>query len=120
MRHQLFFLFMLLLLHPVQLMSQTAIQSADDLYAMTMDGDYYLTCDITVEHWSPLGVFTGTFDGRGFCITFDSGEIDANGYGGFFSETNGAVIRNPVTTGDFLAQRWPAAGWWPMPSTLAS
>lgn len=110
MRQQLFFLFMLLLLHPVQLMSQTAIQSADDLYAMTMDGDYYLTCDITVEHWSPLGVFTGTFDGRGFCITFDSGEIDANGYGGFFSETNGAVIRNLVTTGDFLGATVASGG----------
>ncbi len=45
-----------------------AINTAEDFYAMNLEGNYYLAADITVDT-TLTGTFTGTFDGKGHSIT---------------------------------------------------
>lgn len=103
MNKNTFLLILSLLACVVTAKPQTAIGSSAELAAMNMSGSYYLTADIVVDHWSPVGVFTGTLDGRGHCITLKQCHADSNGYGGLFSSTNGAVIRNLIVGGNILS-----------------
>ena len=102
MKKHTFLLILLLLACVVAARPQTAIGSSDELATINMDGSYYLTADLVVDHWSPAGVFTGTLDGRGHCVTIQQCHADSNGYGGLFSSTDGAVIRNLIVGGNFL------------------
>ena len=71
----------------------TAINSAADFAAMTADGKYYLTADITIDAtWK--GSFTGTFDGNGKTITTTVAPL--------FEEFNGTLL-NLTTAGDVTA-----------------
>ncbi len=45
-----------------------AINAAEDFYAISLDGNYYLTADIKLET-TLSGTFTGTLDGKGHSIT---------------------------------------------------
>lgn len=81
--------------------AQTPIGTAAELLAMATNGNYYLTSDITVDNWVAKGPFSGTFDGRGYCINLSSITADASGNVGLFSVTNNAVISNLVVTGWF-------------------
>ena len=83
------------------LMAQTAIGTGEALASMSMEGDYYLTDDIEIDQWTPLGVFTGTLDGRGHTVTIDQCLPDAAGHTGLFSVTEGAVLRNLIVGGAF-------------------
>lgn len=103
MNKNTFLLFLSLLALITSARSQTAIGNSEQLAAINMNGSYYLTADLVVDHWSPVGVFTGTFDGRGHCITIKQCQADSNGYGGLFSSTNGAVISNLIVGGNFLS-----------------
>ena len=88
----------------IGLKAQSPISSATDLETMSMDGNYYLTTDVEVEDWTPLGVFTGTLDGRGHVITIANGVPDGDGRLGLFAQTNGAEIRNLFIEGQLF---WP-------------
>lgn len=68
---------------------------------MSLNGQYYLTNDIEIDQWTPLGVFTGLFDGRGYVIRIVNGQPDADGYAGLFSVTEGATISNLIVGGSF-------------------
>ena len=93
--------FFILTLLPMGLCAQTAISTVDELSSMSMDGQYYLTNDLEVGQWTALGTFTGSLDGRGHCIRVGQGIPDADGYGGLFSVTNGAVLSNLIIGGAF-------------------
>lgn len=101
MNKNTFLLFLSLLAFPILAKAQTAISSSEALAAMNMNGSYYLTADLVVDHWNPVGVFAGTLDGRGHCITIKQGPADSNGYGGLFSSTQGAEICNLTVGGEF-------------------
>ncbi len=45
-----------------------AINSAEDFYAMNLEGSYYLNADIKIDS-SLTGTFIGTFDGKGHSVT---------------------------------------------------
>jgi len=85
----------------MRLQAQSAISSAEDLRAMAMTGEYYLTTDLEVDEWTSPGVFRGTLDGRGYCITIKEASPDANGDIGLFASTEGATIANLVVGGNF-------------------
>lgn len=99
MKKTAFFLWMSLLSAAV--CAQTAIGTSNELLSMSMNGHYYLTNDIEVDAWTPLGVFSGTLDGRGYCIRIVKGLPDENGYGGLFAVAEGAVLRNLIVGGSF-------------------
>lgn len=81
---------------------QTAISTADGLLHIAMNGNYYLTSDLEVDSWVPLGIFTGTLDGRGHVVRIINGESDGAGNMGLFSQTNGATIVNLFIEGRLM------------------
>lgn len=90
-----------MMLLAVVVSAQTAIGTAEELASMSLNGQYYLTNDIELVQWTPLGVFTGSLDGRGHCIRIAKGLPDANGYAGLFSVTDGATLSNLIVGGSF-------------------
>lgn len=94
------FLFMLMVFG-VRIYAQTPIGSVGDLMSMAMDGSYYLTDDLVVDDWVPIGVFTGSLDGRGHVITLNGVTPDSQGRAGFFGITQGASISNVIMSGRF-------------------
>ncbi len=58
-----------------------AINTADEFYAISLDGNYYLNADIKIES-TLSGTFTGTLDGKGHSITVSLP---------IFEEINGSV-----------------------------
>lgn len=86
----------------VGLVAQMPVGTAAELASMSMDGDYYLTNDIEIGPWTPLGVFTGSLDGRGHLVHIAKGVPDAAGYAGLFAVTEGAVLRNLIVGGAFM------------------
>lgn len=94
-----FFLWLLLLAASIN--AQTAIGTGNELLSMSMSGQYYLTNDIEVDVWTPLGLFTGSLDGRGYCIRINKGLPDDNGYAGLFSVVEGATLSNLIVGGAF-------------------
>ncbi len=60
MNKNTFLLFLSLLVFSISAKAQTAIGSSEALAAMNLNGSYYLTADLVVDHWNPIGVFTGT------------------------------------------------------------
>ena len=99
MKQVIFFFWMMLLSAIV--CAQTPIGTAEALVSMSMNGQYYLTNDIEVDQWMPLGVFTGSLDGMGHCVRIVNGQPDAEGYAGLFSVTEGAVLSNLIVSGSF-------------------
>lgn len=91
----------LAMLFSTVLHAQTAIGTSDALASLSMNGDYYLTNDIEVDQWTPLGTFTGSLDGRGYGIRIAKGLSDTDGYAGLFSVTEDAVISNLIVSGNF-------------------
>ena len=90
-----------MMLLPIGVFAQTAIGTSEELSSMSMNGQYYLTNDIELDQWMPLGVFAGSLDGRGHCIRIADGLPDVNGYAGLFSVTEGATISNLIVGGLF-------------------
>lgn len=101
MKKQIFLLLLMLTVFSRVAYPQTAIGNVEDLRSMTMDGSYYLTDDLEVSDWVPMGIFTGSFDGRGHVITVTNGLVDQEGNAGFFGRTQGAVISNLIVGGHF-------------------
>lgn len=83
------------------LTAQTAIGTGEALASISMEGNYYLTNDLLMDQWTPLGVFTGTLDGRGHTVTIGQCLPDAAGHVGLFSVTEGATLRNMIVGGTF-------------------
>lgn len=73
----------------------TAISDYAGLKALTADGKYYLTADITIDEDRTEalfnGTFTGSFDGAGHSITFASGK-------GLTLSASGAMLFKTVGT----------------------
>lgn len=80
------------------LINITEISSESELRAMTKNGCYRLTCDITLTgKWTPLD-FCGVFDGGGHTIDGIAVEGDyANA--GFFAILDGASVKNITLKG---------------------
>lgn len=76
------------------------IWNAEQLQQIEANGNYRIVSDITLDGWHQLPCFSGTLDGHGHCITIANSAMDANGYGGLFATTNGAVIKNLIVKGN--------------------
>ncbi|MDR1862488.1 MAG: hypothetical protein LBQ67_01060, partial [Treponema sp.] len=70
-------------------------QIGSDPELFPLDKDYELTSNMVIDgEWTPIGSsgapFTGTFDGKGYTVTFDSSATAV----GLFGNTDGATIKN--------------------------
>jgi len=89
------------------------------LRAMSPTGNYVLGKDIDASATSstpfvPIGVFTGSFDGRGFAI--NSLHVSGGKYTGLFGQTDGATLNrihlvNPVVSGASIVGAIIGAMW---------
>ena len=79
----------------------TTISTAEEFAAITADGNYILTADLTLSAGF-AGTFTGTFDGNNHIITI--GTATAPAAQGVFSKLGaGAVIKNLIVDGNILS-----------------
>jgi hypothetical protein len=91
----------------LQLPAVTAVNNFEDLQAMSLTGNYYLTADIdaSTANFTPIGTstsnpFTGTFDGKGYTISNLTISEGAGTYNALFGAVKGDVQIANVTLSD--------------------
>ncbi|MGM9683896.1 MAG: hypothetical protein ACI3XQ_09890, partial [Eubacteriales bacterium] len=71
--------------------SGTPVSNAGELAAISGNGTYYISDDITITGaWTSPSGFSGTLDGNGHSIILDGATVS----GGLFNSLNGAIIKN--------------------------
>ena len=67
----------------------TAISTAEELLAMSPNGNYVLTADVTLPEGKYVNSFYGKFDGDGHTVTIDNSVGLFNNFGKVVTDKNG-------------------------------